>query len=639
MARYVFKRNYAQPKEDGTLENWEESVDRIYRTHDLQLIKKGIKSDILKDYLKQAEIAEKQKRFLSSQRARQFAEPHFEKGILKNNLAIYNCSFSLLDRVDFFKEIMYLAISGVGTGYSIRKEFVDKLPEIKPLTRINTIYTIEDSKEGWANAVDVLMHSIFYSGLLPEFDFNAIRPQGALIAGKWLAPGPEPLKKAFNKVIEIAVKFEGRQLTPFYAHLIACILVDSVVTAGVRRAACIALFDRDDNSMLNCKRGSFYLKHPELARANNSVCVAYGEDFSLDELTEIFKRIKAYGEPGILRVPNYEYGYNPCSEILIHAVYHNEDGSKETGWGFCNLCEINAVKATTEEEFLEVCRLATITATVQSTYTDFKILSPVSKKIAERDSAVGISITGLYQNPLLQGKLLSKGAEVVTETNRIVAQMLGIPPCKRCTTIKPSGNASTILGLAGAGVHPIHSNKYLRRVDITKFSNEYRILKETPLIRETDDNSGRVLMSFPVEVESKLPTKETIRAAEHLKYIGMIKHFWVNKGLNDVDGTNYPNNVSATVEIGDNELETVIATMFINSHLFSGCSFLNKYSNHKYLPYTRLDTEELVEEYESIKKWLSENEVDVDALLTGVGPKAASDMAAIACAGGSCEII
>lgn len=313
MADFIFYRNYSQPKTDNMLETWDESIDRIYDTHRLQLIKKSINSDVLNELLDKAREMEKDKVFLSSQRARQFAEPNFERGILKNNLAQYNCSFTLLDRIDFYKELMYLAISGVGTGYSVRKEFVDKLPEVKELKYSNTIYTIEDSKEGWANAVDVLAHSIFSSGVLPKFDYGAIRPQGSLIAGKWLAPGPEPLKEAFEKVIDFVKDKAGRKLRPFEAHYIACIIVNSVVTAGVRRSACIVLFDPDDEEMLNCKIGEWYKTHPELARANNSICVAYGDELSYLHMKKIFNSIKQFGEPGIVRVPNYEYGFNPLN--------------------------------------------------------------------------------------------------------------------------------------------------------------------------------------------------------------------------------------------------------------------------------------------------------------------------------------
>lgn len=332
---------------------------------------------------------------------------------------------------------------------------------------------------------------------------------------------------------------------------------------------------------------------------------------------------------------------NKGGEILIHAVYHNEDGSKETGWGFCNLCEINADKIKTEEEFLAACELSTVVGTVQATYTDFKILSPVSKKIAERDSAIGISITGLYQNKLLHGKLLEKGANKVVETNKKIASILGINQCKRSTTIKPSGNASVILGLACSGIHPAHSHKYLRRVRTTENAPEYIKLKDTPLVKEYSwGDAKEYIISFPIELPYSVKTKESLSAVEHMKFIGMVKHFWVNKGVSSKNGKAYPNNVSATVEVAKDEWELAAALMYANSHLFSGCSFLAQMEEHyPNLPYSRLDTPEVEMEYNNIVEWLKTNEVDFREILTKSQPKAASDMAAMACAGGSCEII
>ena len=640
LADYIFYKNYSQPKENGELETWEESVERIYETNRLQLRKKGIFKGKIVELLNKAEELEKKKVFLSSQRARQFAEPNVATGVHKNNLAMYNCSFSLLDRVEFYKELMYLAISGTGTGYSVRKEFVDKLPEVKELKEINTIYTIEDSKEGWANAVDVLMHSILKSGLLPKFDYNAIRPKGSLIAGKWLAPGPEPLREAFNRVIDFVKDKAGRKLRPFEAHYIACVLVNAVITAGVRRSACIVLFDVDDEEMIKCKTGNWYNEYPELCRANNSICVAYGEDLSYLHMKKIFGYIKEFGEPGIVRVPNYEYGMNPCAEILIHAVYHNEDGTKSTGWGFCNLCEINADKITTKEEFFEACESASAVATVQATYTDFKILSDVAKKIAERDSAIGVSITGLYQNQLLSGKILEEGANRVVETNKKVAKILGIPVSKRSTTIKPSGNASAILGLACSGIHPAHSHRYLRRVRTTADSPEYIALKDTPLVKHTVSPFNEYIVSFPVNLPLTTITKENLAAVEHMKFVGMVKHFWVNKGMNPDEKNIYPNNVSATVEVSRDEWDEVAALMYANSHLFSGCSFLAKMEDHyPNLPYSRISNDEESKEFDDISKWLETNEINFRDILSSKKKTDASDMAAMACSGGSCELV
>lgn len=294
--------------------------------------------------------------------------------------------------------------------------------------------------------------------------------------------------------------------------------------------------------------------------------------------------------------------------------------------------EIAGENIKTEEEFYDVCRIATNVATIQALYSDFKVLNETSKKIAERDRAIGVSITGLMGNPLFdRGEVLQKGAEIVTRANKELAALLNINPSPRCTTVKPSGNATILLEGTCSGIHPPHSNVYLRRVRTTDISPEWIALKDTPLAKY---ENGEYIISFPICLGNEVKTKEEINAVDHIKYIGKVKHFWVNKGC-DLD----PNNVSATVEVAKDEWDLVSSILYVNSHLYGGCSFLPKFEGHyPNLPFTRLSTDEEKKEYIDICEYLENNHIDFKAILEEKDFDEAGDLAAIACHGGSCEI-
>lgn len=318
LADYVFLSKYAQKKQDGTLETWEDAVDRIYSMHEIFLISKGYKRELWEEPLQKAKRFEKEKYFLSSQRARQFAEKSFEKGILKHHAKIYNCSSTLIDRPRVFTEIMYLLLCGCGVGYSIRKIHTTKLPQIADVVeRTSTIYSIEDSIEGWAEAINVLMMGAFTSGKIPLFDYSQIRPKGTLIAGRFKAPGPDKLRKSINAILNIVMNAEGRHLTPYECHRILCFIAKAVVSGGVRRSAMIALFDKDDQEMIHCKIGNsnWYKEghNPELAMANNSIAINFGDPLPYEEFSKMWEWV-CKGDPGLFRTEDDEHTCNPLMQ-------------------------------------------------------------------------------------------------------------------------------------------------------------------------------------------------------------------------------------------------------------------------------------------------------------------------------------
>lgn len=285
---------------------------------------------------------------------------------------------------------------------------------------------------------------------------------------------------------------------------------------------------------------------------------------------------------------------------------------------------------------------ATFIATVQALYTDFKYLDDTTKLIAIRDSAIGVSITGLMSNPIFAKKegiqIMTEGAKHVLNVNEYWAKKFGIAPCKRCTTVKPAGNASSILEGVGPGVHPAHDSVYIRRVEITDISPEYKALKGTPMVTEAH---GRIMLNFPIDLRDKdIPVfKDSLGALEHIKFIGRVKHFWVNKGVREIDGKKIPNNVSATVQVLPEEKEALKGALFTNSHILTGITFLEKYTEfYRYLPYSSLTTDEVKEDYKAIVEYLENNEVDFSKILSEKEDVDIDTMAAIACAGGACEI-
>ena len=492
-------------------------------------------------------------------------------------------------------------------------------------------YEVEDSIEGWADSIKWLMENMF-EGRDTRMDFTAIRPEGALIDGKFVAPGPEPLIKAHKNIRKVMLGAQGRKLTSIEVHDIICYIAESVVSGGVRRSAMIALFDKDDQLMLAAKTGNWWKENPQRSMANNSILTSRADRLTYQEMKEKLQVIRQFGEPGVVNAPSYDYTVNPCGEILMKPQI---DG--KTGFAFCNLVEINAERIDSKEDFFEACRIASFVSTVQSLYTNFKYIGEASRQIAERDRAIGVSITGIYANPLLRGELLKEGAMKVMEENRYWACRFGINYSKACTTIKPSGNASSILGLVCSGIHPAHDSKYLRRVRIKTYSPEFIALKDSPMVKVL--RGDEAVISFPIKIESEhVVLKDDVTAVEHLKFIGMVKHYWINKGR--IKGEAEPNNISATVEVRDDEWDEVAAVLFTNDYLFTGVSLLPKLGDQIYdnAPFQRLSSKEVKKEFNDIKQYLEVNEVDFNVIMSNRDNIYSGDMVAVGCSGGSCEL-
>lgn len=603
---YIFYSKYSRVKEDGTKESWEESISRVMQMHWSffeNKITEGKKEAFLKVF-NTAWSAYENRLILGSQRALQYGGEQ----LLKNHLRLYNCTSSYLNRVAFFEECMESLLSGEGTGYSVQKVHTEQLPVMKGVdSSKKVVFEIPDSIEGWARSVGMLIEHYYYNLPIVEFDYSQIRPEGSFISGGFKAPGPEPLKVCHSKIKAILDKVNNRKLRPFELHYITCIIADAVISGGIRRSAMIALFDIDDIEMLSCKTGNWFQMYPELCRCNNSAVIF--EDTPKEEYLKIMKYIKEYGEPGIIFLSDPDQMLNPCAEVSMIPKYENEDGSIEYGWGYCNLCEINGARIKTEEEFYKACEAAAILGTFQAAYTDFPVLTNASKKIAERDALIGVGITGMADNPtiLFNETIQRNGAEIVKKTNQLVADIIGINPAARTTVIKPSGNASQLLG-CGSGIHAYHFRKYIRNIQA---NNNEQALQEIQkvypeIISKSFWNSkNESVISFPVELDENTMVRVDFSTIDFLKRIYSTKRNWIENGTNWDHPSTKRNpkirmNVSCTVSVKDDEWEKVADWIWDHKEGFCGLSFLPESGDLDYpqAPYTSyLNEKELAETY------------------------------------------
>ena len=566
-------------EEDGRYETWDEAVDRVLEMHEENYKEKN---NELKEYFEEARTAYKEQRVLGAQRALQFGGEQ----LMKHQMRMYNCTSSYADRPDFFGEVFYILLCGAGAGFSVQKHHVAKLPKIQPRTKQAKGYIVEDSIEGWASALNVLMSSYFvgggvhpdYEGRRVFFDLSQIRPKGAKISGGFKAPGPEGLRRSLDKIEHLlqGIVLDQKEpvtIKPIDVYDITMHAADAVLSGGVRRSATICLFSPDDEEMTNAKTGNWFMENPQRGRSNNSAVIVRDKT-TAEQFGKIMQSVKQFGEPGFVFVESTEHTTNPCVEI---GMFPQINGM--SGWQGCNLTEINGGMCNTEEDFYKACRAASILGTLQAGYTDFKFLSDTSKKIFDREALLGVSITGWMNNPdiLFNEKVLEKGAKIVRDINKKVASIIGINPAARTTCVKPSGNASVLLQTA-SGIHAEHSGMYIRNVQMNKESEiTQAIIKTNPyMVEESVWSSGGtdVVVSFPIIPKSGSIIKDDLLGVKHLELVKKAQKHWVNAGTNEelCADKGIRHNVSNTIIVDDwDEVEKYV---FENRHSFAGISFL-----------------------------------------------------------------
>ena len=614
-----FYESYSRFKEDtGNYESWDEAVDRVIEMHENNY---KTKNNELQPYFEEARQAYKEQRVLGAQRALQFGGDQ----LMKHQMRMYNCTSSYADRPAFFGELFYILLCGAGAGFSVQKHHVERLPQLQARTKQAKGYIVEDSIEGWASALDVLMSSYFvgggkhpdYEGRRVFFDLTNIRPKGAKISGGFKAPGPEGLRRSLDKIEHLlqGIVMDSKEpvsIRPINVYDISMHAADAVLSGGVRRSATICLFSPDDEEMMNAKTGNWFMENPQRARSNNSAVIVRDET-TAEQFGKIMESVKQFGEPGFVFVESTEHTTNPCVEI---GMFPQIDG--QSGWQGCNLTEINGGMCNTEEDFYKACRAASILGTLQAGYTDFKFLAETSKAIFDREALLGVSITGWMNNPgiLFNDKVLEKGAKIVREVNKEVAALIGINPAARTTCVKPSGNASVLLQTA-SGIHAEHSPMYIRNVQMNKESEiTQAIMKANPwMVEESVWSAGGtdVVVSFPIVPNGESLYKDELVGVKHLELVARAQKHWVNAGTNEdlCADKGVRHNVSNTIIVDDwDEVETYV---FENRHSFAGISFLPMTGDKDYnqAPNTAvIDAKEMVKKYDTAAVFASGMVVD-----------------------------
>ena len=601
-----FFEGYARYIEsDGRYETWREAVDRVMKMHmDFYADKMSVKLMTLID---EASSAYRQKLVLGAQRALQFGGEQ----LFKHQMRMYNCTSSYVDRPEFFGEVFYILLCGAGAGFSVQKHHIEKLPKIAPRVKAPKAHIVDDSVEGWATALDVLMSSFFenggkypeYAGRKVAFDLSQIRPKGALISGGFKAPGPEPLRRSLDRIEYILTGLTIHEKTvplrAIHAYDIVMHAADAVLAGGVRRSATICLFSPDDDEMASAKTGNWWTENPQRGRSNNSAVIVRDE-ITREQFDKLMVSIKQFGEPGFFFVDHKDITTNPCVEI---GMWPQIDG--KSGWQGCNLTEINGGACSDKETFFKACRASAILGTLQAGYTDFKFLSPTTKEIFDKEALLGCSITGWMNSPdiLFDAEILEEGAQIIKQVNEQVAALIGINPAARTTCVKPSGNASVLL-MTASGIHAEHAPMYIRNIQLNKDTEVAKVIKRINpnMVEESAWSAGKTdyVVSFPIISKAGSIYRDELIGVKHLDMIKKAQEHWVNAGTN-IERCSHPgirHNVSNTVTV--DRWEDVEQFVFDNIKYYAGISFLGMSGDRDYYqaPNTEVfNSVQIVEKY------------------------------------------
>ena len=592
-------------------ETWEELVDRNKQMHIRRY--PGLENDI-ETYYKYVY----EKKVLPSMRSLQFGGKPIE--ISPNRL--YNCAFLPIDNIIGFSEVMFLLLSGCGVGYSVQLHNIKKLPEIiKPHSSRTRRFVIGDSIEGWSDAIKVLIKSYLGSKRSSKikFDYSDIRPKGArLVTSGGKAPGPQPLKECLVKIKGLLdAKENGEQLSSVEVHDIICHIADAVLAGGIRRAALISLFSAYDEEMIACKTGNWWENNPQRGRANNSA-VLMRHKITKDFFMNLWKRIElsGAGEPGIYFNNDKEWGTNPCCEIALRPFQ------------FCNLCEVNVSDVEDQDELNSRVAAASFIGTLQAGYTEFHYLREIWQETTEKDALIGVSMTGIASGKVLDLNM-TEASDHVKMMNNMVAKTIGIKAAARCTTVKPAGTTSLVLGTS-SGIHAWHNKYYVRRMRVGKNEAIYTYLRVNhPELLEDDyfRPHDTAVISIPQAApKGSITRKES--AEDLLDRIKKVANEWVKPGHRKGSNTH---NVSATVSLKDDQWDSAGEWMWKNRDHYNGLAVLP----HDGGTYVQAPFEDITKQkYDEMSRTLQ----GVD-LTKVVELEDKTDLSGeLACAGGDCEI-
>ena len=619
--KFIAVSRYARwlPNENRR-ETWEETVNRYVDFMSLQ-VKGHLPIPQLKDAITKLEV-------MPSMRALMTAGLALDR----DNTAGYNCSYLPVDDPKSFDEAMYILLCGTGVGFSVERQYVGQLPEIpESFENVDTVIKVLDSKEGWAKSLRKLIGHL-YMGEVPTWNVDDIRPAGArlkIFGGR--ASGPAPLVDLFNFTVNLFRYNAGRKLSSYDCHNLMCKVGEVVVSGGVRRSAMISLSNLSDGRMRHAKSGQWWETAPQMALANNSVCYTDkpdGETFlrewvSLVESKSgergIFNRVSAKEQAKRYerRDPNYEFGTNPCSEIILRP------------YQFCNLTEVVIREQDKFDDLKKKVMLATILGTAQSTLVKFPYLRKVWKTNTEEERLLGVSLTGIMDNPLTNGtkhgleRTLESLREIAVETNKEWAAVFGIPQSTAITCVKPSGTVSQLVD-SSSGIHPRHSPYYIRTVrgDNKDPLTQFMIDSEIPNEPDVMKPDTQTVFSFPMKSPRKSTMRDDMTAIEQLEMWLTYQRHWCE------------HKPSVTVSVRDDEWMEVGAFVFEHFDEMSGVSFL-PHSDHTYqqAPYQEC-TKDVYDTFSS-----RFGHIDWNKFTTYEKEDTTNSSQTFACSGDSCEIV
>lgn len=589
----IHKSRYAKfLEEEQRREHWPETVKRY-----MDFISKKVK--LLDKEYKELYNAILNLEVMPSMRALMAAGAPADR----DNICTYNCAYTPIDSKRSFAEILYILMNGTGVGFSVERQYINQLPSVPDtLEESADTLIIQDSKLGWAKAYNKFINSL-YEGDIPHIDYSKIRPAGARLktfGGR--ASGPDPLRRLFELTAETFRQAKGRKLNSLEVHDIVCTIGEVVVVGGVRRSALISLSNLTDRRMREAKVGAWWEQNKQRSLANNSV--AYTEKPDVEAFMEewlslirsksgergIFNRVAAgaqatkYGR----RRAETDYGCNPCSEIILKPKQ------------FCNLTEVVIRPGDNLESLRSKVKVAVVLGTIQSTYTDFGFISEQWKKNCEEERLLGVSLTGIYDHPVMSGQWeeidvgeydrhledwLKELREYAIKVNKEWAVRLGVGPSAAITCVKPSGTVSQLVN-SSSGIHPRFSPFYIRNVRMDKKDPMTSFLINNKVPYEPDVNfpEATVVFSFPVQAPEGSVTQEKVQAIEHLE-------LW--KTYQDYYTEHKP---SVTIQVSEGEWLQVGAWVYENFDQVSGVSFLPKTGHsYKQAPYIAISKEEYEE--------------------------------------------
>jgi len=611
-------------------ETWKETVARYFDFME-QHLKENTNQELVPKTRQVLEDAVLNLEVMPSMRALMTAG----KALADNNIAGYNCAYLSVDHPKAFDEALYVLMHGTGVGFSVERQFVNKLPEVpEEMVDVDDVIVVQDSKEGWQSAFRKLI-TYLYDGEMPKWDFSKIRPKGARLAtfgGR--ASGPEPLLDLFHFSTNLFKDAVGRKLTSYEAHRMMCKIAEVVVVGGVRRSALISLSNLTDERMRNAKSGQWWSDTPEMALSNNSVCYTEKPDIGIfmKEWTSLYE--SKSGERGIFnreaaikqvasigrRDTDHDFGCNPCSEIILR------DGQ------FCNLTEIVVRGDDTQKDIMRKARLATILGTFQASLTNIKRLRPKWVKNTEEESLLGVSLTGIMDNSFMNGsvdseslpKFLEKVRKEVVSVNKDWSEMLGITQATATTAIKPSGTVSQLVDSA-SGIHTRHNDYYFRRVRADAKDPIAQLMEDQGIPCEPDvmkPNSVKVF-TFPMKAPDGAVLRNDRTAIEQLElWLTYQRHYCEHKP-------------SVTVSVREHEWMQVGAWVYEHFDEVSGVSFL-PHSDHSYqqAPYedcSKKEYNELAKKMPKSVDWELISQYELTDMTVGTKT--------LACTGSVCELV